>query len=488
MKKLITFASLAAVLLIVVFTLHRVYRSFDAGPPKPNVLLITVDALRADHMGCYGYRLDTTPNIDGIAARGLRFADCTVQWPKTWPSMASLMTGAYPKTTGMRMKQRKLHESLNVMAEVFKDNGYHTGAVVANFNLGKTFNFNQGFDFFIESWEEKWREEKRYKKFRNRPGLVKSFTDATRVTDQAVEWLRSISPRTSFFLWLHYMEPHGPYVPPAEYRAYFEGEYPSEPVELSKIPAYQRQLSKPGNEPIADLGFYKAQYDREIRYLDDEIKRLMERLASFAFEGETLTVITADHGESLSDHNYFLEHGKYSYQACAHVPVIMVMEGTISSNRTISHPVGLIDVARTIFELVDIEPPGSFEGHSLLDMVLNTPSRSRDPRYVFMESGYGPDFLQRTVRCGQWKLIRMMGTESASSEAGDTFQLYDLNEDPAELNNLASKFPRIVEGLSMVLENWYSGGNRVKEMGSEIDLDSLDERSRELLKALGYIK
>ena len=128
---------------------------------RPDVLLITVDTLRADHLGAYGYRLPTSPNLDRLASHGVRFADCTVQWPKTWPSMASLLTGAYPRTTGITQGYllERIPDAHLLLSEVFRRHDYRTGAVVANFNIGVTFGFDQGFDRFVESWQEAWRRE-----------------------------------------------------------------------------------------------------------------------------------------------------------------------------------------------------------------------------------------------------------------------------------------------------------------------------------------
>ncbi len=450
----------------------------------PNVLLITIDALRADHLGCYGYSLETSPNIDRLAKRGVLFKDCTVQWPKTWPSMASMITGAYPKTTGMRLERLVLPPSFNVMSEIFGEAGYTTGAVVANYNIGKKFGFDQGFDHFVESWQDMWKKKKGDRPFIFRIGKIKNYTNATIVTDQALGFLEELEGDSPFFLWLHYMDPHGPYKPPKDYTIYFKGAHRREPVPLRKIPRYQVQNRK-GN-PITDVGFYKTKYDREIRYLDDEIGRLLSELTKLSFSTETLIIFTADHGESLGDHDYYLEHGKLPYQPCAHIPLIIVQKDVLPQGRTIDESVGLIDVSATAVDLAGIKIPGSFEGQSLKDLILGEED-ALVPDYVFMESGYNRSGFHKTVRSNRWKLIQFLGGENSQSKNGLGFELYDIREDPSELNNVASDHPEMVDSLSRVLEEWYSSGPRF-EKGKEIDLDSLDERSREMLRSLGYIK
>jgi arylsulfatase A-like enzyme len=457
----------------------------SASPSQPDVLLITVDTLRADRLGSYGHRLDTTPNLDSLASRGVRFTDCTAQWPKTWPSIGSLMTGAYPKTTGLRIRPRFVPPSLTVLSEIFGRAGYRTGAVVANFNIGKTFGFDQGFDFFVESWQEKWRQEAPGREFRNRPGLVKRYTDAALVNEQAIEWLGSIPREEAFFLWLHYMDPHGPYVPPREYQSYFQDAYPPEPLPIERVLRYQWQFSEDGNELVKDLGFYKAQHDREIRYLDEQIGKLLGEIREIRSSQQMLVVVTADHGESLGEHGYYLEHGMLSYQPSAHVPAIIVMEGKVPAGRAIQEPVGLIDVARTLVELAGLETPSSFEGHSLTGLIEGRAKGA--PEYVFMESGYDSERPQRTVRRDRWKLIQVTSPKDRAKMAGAPFELYDVRADPGELKNLASEFPETVEELSGVLARWSGGRPGPGEPAAQVDLDALDEESKELLRALGYL-
>ncbi len=458
-----------------------------AGHERTNVLLITIDTLRADHLGCYGYFLDTSPNIDRLASRGVRFVDCTPQWPKTWPSMASLLTGSYPKTIGMRLEWGILCPELEMISEAFKSAGYDTGAVVANFNVGKTFGFDQGFDSFVESWEEKWREKARGIPYKNKPGLVKEYTNATIVTNQALKWLAERKTDRPYFLWLHYMDPHGPYVPPKEYEAFFQGVHKPEPVDGKKLPAYQIQRKEGSNDPILDLAFYRTQYDREIRYLDDEIGRLMSELAAMDTAGNTLVALTADHGESLSEHDFYLEHGELSYQACAHVPLIMVKEDLLPAGKVIENPVGLIDLSTTLLALCGVKKPGTFEGTDLSGLVTEAEG-AETPDFVFMESGYDLANPQITIRFGKWKLIRIQGAKDRSRMAGTMFELYDLSVDPAETNNVADQNPDGVKALWGILAKWYSTPSRLQPGVKKFDIDSLKERQYEMLKALGYVK
>jgi arylsulfatase A-like enzyme len=207
--------------------------------------------------------------------------------------------------------------------------------------------------------------------FRNRSGKVKFFTNATIVTNQALKWLQeNKKSKKPFFLWLHYMDPHGPYIPPLLYNIYFQNAYKSEPIPPKKLPKYQLQTNPETGRSIIDIGFYRAQYDREIRYLDDELGRLLKETHKLNANRNTVIIFTADHGESFGEHNYYLDHGHFSYQACAHVPLIIIKDGILPKGKTIDKPVGLIDVSATILELAGIDVPPTFEGQSLVDLML----------------------------------------------------------------------------------------------------------------------
>lgn len=450
---------------------------------RPNVLLITVDTLRADRLGSYGYSLPTTPNIDKLAARGVRFDDTTAQWPKTWPSMASMLSGAYPKTIGVNYRGRELHPTLLLLGEVFQQEGYRTAAVVANVNVGARFGFDQGFDAFMESWDETWTRQAGDVPFRQqRPGDVKRFTNAKTVTDHALGWLRESDSSRPFFLWLHYIDPHGPYIPPPEYAEYFrDASYPSVELDRSRVARYQVQVDPKTHRPITDLGFYLAQYDREVRFLDDEIGRLLSDIDA----KRTLVVFSADHGESFNEHDYWLEHGKLPYQECARLPLIVAQHGRLPAGRVVESPVGLIDVPVTILELAGIGIPATFEGHSLTGLI-DGDDVSAGPAYVFMESGY-QEATQLTVRQGEWKLIRIRAQEDREEMTGTEFELYDVRADPGESTNLAAARPDVVERLSRVLDEWYRGGPQRREGAEELDPQSLSPEELEQLQSLGYV-
>lgn len=485
MKKKIKKLIAILIVSIAVLTVLGYYLLCNDKPP--NILLITIDTLRADHLGCYGYQLDTSPTIDRLAKKGILFTDCAPQWPQTLPSMAALNTGLYPKTMGIKYGGHKLPSSFLLMSEIFSQAGYRTGAVVANFNIGKTFGFNQGFDHFVESWQEMWKEKKRNILFYNYPGKVKHFTNATIMVDQALKWLEESKNEKPFYLWLHYMDPHGPYLPPKSHAGYFNNKYTAEPVPLEELPPYQLQTDDETGLPITDLAFYQAQYDREIRFIDDELGRLFSDIKQYNSDRNTIIILTSDHGESLSEHNYYLEHGKLPYQACAHIPLIIADNTKLSAGLTFKKPVGLIDVSATILELAGIAIPQHFEGQSLAPL-MRKKKNAAVPKYTFMESGRTIKDTQLTVRYGKWKLIHVRSLKNRKVMAGTEYELYDIKNDPSEIHNLVTQHPKIVKRLGKVLHDWYTSGPRPSEQNIEVDINSLDPKAVEMLKSLGYVE
>jgi len=453
------------------------------GPPAQGVVLVVVDTLRADHLGSYDYARDTSPTLDRFAQQGVLFRDVTVQWPKTWASMASLMTGRFPRTTGLRLEPRVLPESLLMLSEVFADAGYETAAIVANFNVGRSTGFQQGFDHFVESWEEKWREEAAHESFKNAPGRVKQYTNATLVTDQALAWLERRDRTRPFFLWLHYMDPHGPYLPPDAYARFFTDARSHDRVASEKLPAYQQQ--RVDGRLIDDLEHYRAQYDRLIRYFDSEFGRLLAGLETLG-HGQSLVALTADHGESLGEHGYYLEHGFNAYQPTARVPLVVAMPGVVQAGRRIESPVALIDLSPTLVDLAGIEIPTSFEGRSHADVLTGRTAKITGGP-IFMEAGYDVDASQRSVRDGKWKLIHVRSEAERRLLTGSEYELYDLRADPDERANVARWHPDVVARMKASLAAWHANDATRDELGVKVDPDTLAPRDRDMLKALGYI-
>jgi arylsulfatase A-like enzyme len=441
--------------------------------------------VRADHIGAYGYPLDTTPTLDALARRGVRFSDATVAWPKTWPSMAAMVTGTHPATNGVRLRPRRPLPAQNAtLAEALRAAGYATGAVVANVNLGRSFGFDQGFDRFVESWADEAQRQTGKPTFENAPGRVKRFTNASLVTSQAIALLDEIGTQQRFFLWLHYMDAHGPWLPPPGYAGLFAGAHRAARVRPEDLPPYQRQPDPATGEVAADLAFYAAQYDREIRYLDDQLAVLLAALEARGLARDTLIVVTADHGESLDEHRYYLEHGNVPYQTNAAAPLIFVQDGRLAPGRVVDAAVGVIDVYPTILELAGIPPQAGVQGTSLVPLLEG--GRDGGPALVVMESG-NVEPTQLTVRKGPWKLVRLRSPADRLWLRRREVELYDLSRDPHEQRDVRAEHPEVAAELEAALAAWLRDTPRFTG-GGRADPPRLDPRSQQLLRDLGYVE
>ncbi|MFQ5527901.1 MAG: sulfatase [Thermoanaerobaculia bacterium] len=460
--------------------------SADREPTRSNILLITIDTLRADHLSSYGYPRVTSPVLDRLAAEGVRFDQAAVQWPKTGPSFASMFTATYPKNNGIVRKVGiPLPEDFNLLAEVLQAEGYQTLAVVSNGAVGKAFHFDQGFDRYVESWNEAPPE----------PGV--DTTGAIAVTVLANGLLDEISSDRPFFLWVHYLDPHFPYTPPGEFRDLFQDDEHFEPNREMRVDSERAKRDTFGIgygqvlDGRNDLSFYVARYDAEIVHADAEIGEFLATARERELLENTLTIVTSDHGESLAEHEYYFDHGRYGFQTCLRVPLIFHYPGVLEP-AVDTDPAELIGLAPTLLEFAGVELDRGrwMQGTSLGRRLRGTRLVPNRPAYAFSEAGYGRrDMWQRIVRNRRYKFADSRegnAQRHMSGALGQRYALYDLERDPGENRNLAQEMPEMAEELLALLTRWY-------EMpfdaitGSSGDVGEMDEATREQLKALGYL-
>ncbi|MEO7794401.1 MAG: sulfatase, partial [Thermoanaerobaculia bacterium] len=278
------------------------------GSRPPNILLITVDTLRADHLSSWGYARATSPNIDRLASAGLRFDQAQTQWPKTGPSFTSIFTSTYPKDNGIvRQIGIPVPCTFTMLAEALQRAGYGTHAVVANGAVGREFYFDQGFETFFESWKLP------------PPGDDADPNGAENVTRLALAAAGRMDPAKPWFLWVHYLDPHAPYTPPVDYEERFQNDAHFDGTAQVPVSSkHKQELAGIGKGQVIHgekrLAFYVARYDAEISYVDHEIGRLLAEMEKQKLLGDTLTAFTADHGESLGDHGYYFNHGRFGFQ------------------------------------------------------------------------------------------------------------------------------------------------------------------------------
>jgi arylsulfatase A-like enzyme len=458
-------------------------------PQRTNILLITVDTLRADHLSAYGYARQTTPVLDRLAREGVRFANATVQWPKTGPSFASIFTSTYPKDNQIVRKIGiPLPFEFRMLAEELHDLGYATHAVVANGALASDFNFHQGFDTFIETWKMEPSEQ------------LPEPTRADGITRLAISVLEQRDRSKPFFLWVHYLDPHAPYEAPEPYRERFVGDehYEPEPTIEIDLTHVKRDLMAIGYGQVLDghdeLGYYVARYDGEIAYNDAQIGELLEAVDSEGLTRETLVAFTSDHGESLGDHHYFFDHGRFAFQSCLWVPLILRLPGVLEP-QVVEDPVELLSLSPTLLEAAGAKLREGMwmQGRSLTPRLFGQEKDGQGQAYVFSEAGYGREGLWlRVARTRRFKLIDAQeGGDQRwlTGEVGKRYALFDLEADPGESVNVFDQYEEEGRRLARLLDRWseipfdvlvdHSGGEETGDM---------DERTREQLKALGYLQ
>jgi len=427
--------------LILVVTALTALCAAAETPAKPalNVVLITIDTLRADHVGCYGYKQIKTPNIDGLAADGARFESAFAVVPVTLPSHSSMLTGTYPMLSGMHdFSGNKLSPLQPTLASVLKQAGYQTGAVIGAAVLDSRFGLNQGFDFYYDHFDFSRLDEANLDEM-ERPGNV--------VADVALDWLAKNSQK-KFFLWMHLYDPHFPYHPPEPYSR----EYAAQP------------------------------YDGEIAFADEQVGRLLRFLKEKGIYRNTVIVLCGDHGESLGEHGE-KTHGFFIYNATMHVPLIIRLpENRLpekAAARAVVDPVSLVDLMPTMLSAVGLETPSQVQGRSLLPEIrADRTDRDQSNRDRVL---YGETFLPRIHF--NWSELR--GSENAKYHFIDAPrpELYDLAKDPGEVHNLFSEKKAVageMRGKLVGMIRDYSAGKELAEK------TGLDPALMERLKALGY--
>src|SRR6266849_4753480 len=415
--------------LLVVSLLAWIPATFAASNSAPNVVVITIDTLRADHLGCYGYKQIRTPNIDALAADGARFERAYTAVPVTLPSHTVMFSGTYPMLSGMHdFAANKLSPTQATLASVLKDNGYTTGAVIGSAVLDSRFGLNRGFDFYYDHFDFNRLQESNLDEM-ERPGNV--------VADTALDWLAKNNQK-KFFLWMHLYDPHYPYRPPAPYSE----QYKDRP------------------------------YDGEIAFADAQVGRLITFLKANGLYRNTVIVLAGDHGESLGEHGE-RNHGFFIYNATLHVPMIIRLPGN-SSPRVVSDLASLADLMPTILSILKVEVPAQVQGFNLLPLMA--PKKAEESRSLYAET-----FLPRLHF--NWSELRSVETEKYHFIDAPKPELYDLSKDPGETQNLYAEKKAVAEEMRarlMTQINQYSAGPELAQK------TGLDPALMERLKSLGY--
>ncbi|MBI1790648.1 MAG: sulfatase-like hydrolase/transferase [Acidobacteria bacterium] len=405
----------------------------SAGIPRLrplNVVLVTVDTLRPDHLRCYGYPDIETPALDGLARRGVLFENAVAQTPLTPPSHASIFTGQNPNTHTVRNTGGfVLPSSSHPLARVLQEQGWDTAAFVGSAVMKKLFGFNNGFALYDDEMP--------------RPGNRNEYREdperkASAVVGRAIDWLEKRPAGKPFFLWVHVYDPHIPYQPPAEFARKYKG----------------------------------RPYDGEIAYADRQIGRLFEAVEKKSPADKTVTAVLSDHGEGLGEHGEHT-HGVFLYDSTLRIPFLIAGPG-IPAGLRVKQQARTIDFLPTLLEVMGGRAPGSVQGISL---VPSFSGATAAPEVSYAETLYPKMNMNwselRALRTNRWKYIRAPRPE-----------LYDLASDPGETHNVISQNSSEARQFEAQLKNIVSpGGNGTEKVGTAM----VDERVMDQLKSLGYV-
>ncbi len=405
----------------------------------PNIVLLSVDTLRADRLGAYGYPLPTSPHLDAFAAEARLFEDAVCEIPLTNPSFGAMFSGRFPRMTGTTRNGLPMPAEAPLVAEQFRAAGYHTFCVQSNWTLkDKLSGLGRGFDIYDDAFTKK------------RWGFLKAERDGDDVTRLALEYLEKRPADKPFFAWIHYSDPHAPYK-----------------MHKGLNPAGKRAIMQGRKEKV------RVRYDSEVAFTDREISKVLAALPT-----DTIVVFVGDHGESLFEHDY-LGHGRRVYHNNLHIP-LMIRGAGIEAGRSAA-PVRGIDVGPTLLGLAGLPKVEGMLGIDLLreevpqdrhrvvetygGAVLNLPG----VKDAMAESG--PSH-QSVIHQG-WKLIL----------DGDTPELYYLPDDPGELKDRAASEPGKVEELNAFIQAWETAAPATGQATENLDADD-----RKALEALGYLE
>jgi arylsulfatase A-like enzyme len=431
-----------------------------------SVLLVTIDTLRADHLGAYGYGRRTSPAIDALARRGALFEQAYTFWPKTRGSMVMMFTGKLPSQNGYTKTHPMLLDFNPTLAGVLKQAGYATSAVVDNPNVAAQHGYAKGFDRYRETWEEK---------------ALATETDRTRaMTADAVRFLRAASAERPFFLWIHYVNPHAPYTPPPPFDTAFLDAASDGGPRLPLVAGFHGGIPQQWAAAGRDrLGYYVAQYDGEIAAVDREVGEVLAALDASGAAGRTLVVLTSDHGESLGEHDYYFDHGADLFDPSLRVPLIVVQPGAPAGIRSAALA-STLDVFPTILDAVKVSYPPDLAGRSLLPAVEGRGGPERQRLFARNERNLAG------VLDARFKLVE--------APAGDGVRrtLYDREHDPGEARDASRAQAAALQRHGAELDLFQRDAEREWEatrrrIGETKGPAKMSAEACEKLKTLGYV-
>lgn len=467
----------AAVVLLALAASAAAYVIATREPGPYNVLLVTVDTLRASRLSFMGETngRETSPALDALAASGAVFETAYAPRGCTWPSLTTILTGKYPIIHGVRSNGEALRAEHRTLAEILKAEGYATGAFLTNMTSAP----NRGFDELAVC----------------RDFMRPHFEWDRTAVRRATEFVRKNADER-FFAWIHLMDPHEPYLPPPPFDRWAEGyagPFSGQPEPLEKLALDPSVPFGPEDEAAMI-----ALYDGQIASTDRYLKKLFATLDELGLSDETLVVFTSDHGEELFDHNRYFFHAASIYDGVLRVPLVFRLGGAIAAGRRTKALVELTDVLPTVLDFLDLPRPAWIQGETLRPVLDgDRPERRKDAAFFEWsppDKHLPQDVANRifAVRRGKWKLIsnpnglkpwnRPYDKSKGEGFALDRLELYDLDADPGETRNLAGVETAVTKELFEKLGVWLA--EMVEKAGAS---DEASAESQRQLEQLGYI-
>ena len=424
--------------------------------------MICIDTLRSDHLSCYGYGRNTSPNIDKLAKSGIRFGQAYSQAPWTLPSIASILTSVYPSVHGAYGVYKKLFPNVTTLAEILSAKGYVTSGVVSHIFLAPKYGLNKGFrDYSVVS------------------SNGKETSTSDKVTEKALKWL-SKNYKNKFFLFVHYFDPHYDYIEHKEFR--FVSNYKGMIESGMDIWEIRKMINKLSED---DIEYLKALYDSEIAYTDKFVGILLYSLKRYKIDDKTIIILVGDHGEEFMSHGW-IGHTKTLYNELIKVPLI-IKAPNLEKNKIISNPVELIDIMPTVLNLLRIKyDSAKFQGDSLMPLIegrIKDYQKNRIYSTVRFEDSedrrYDTEFaFKRSVILKSMKFIYDYKKNSS--------ELYNLKDDPKEKSNITNIRPEDTDYCKALLEKIIKYNAQLSEKFRLLPV--LTEDEKEKLHSLGYIK
>lgn len=450
-----------------------------------NVILIVIDTLRQDHLGVYGYKRNTSPNIDRLSEEGTSLNSYTVL-PRSEPTIASMLTGMYPHSHNVRMVwNNKIKASLSTLAEILKSHGYKTVCIRSGHPLQD--GSERGFDYnYPLLWKIKNKIKRGFYKALHHDNFLGM---AEQAFTTGINWIKK-NKNKKFFLMLHSNDLHWPYPIPNPYENMFDQDYKGEHdfATLCKGDVTRGELIFGVKKlPQEEINHAIAHYDGGIRYTDVHVGRLLEFLKEQNLYDNTLIIFTSDHGEHFGEHDFYFQHGASLYEPSLKVPLIFRFPEKIPRSRRIRSKVQSLDIMPTVLDILGIPLVDDVEGISLLPLMQEKTEKGRD--FIFAESIEehfkenkriyisGIKGKWRTMIINNWKIIYIPHPEK------DIFELYNLEDDPEEKDNLIEIEKEKAKEMKERILNYL----KIQNNEGDVNIEDLTEKSKKFLIKAGYL-